>query len=70
MKPRRGPKWLHSAGKSSCLTLGFGDIAFREKDVVMMRKVTETITVEEDGELLFFCLPTMVLKSKKVQQRS
>lgn len=65
MKPQRGPKWQDSAGKSSCLTFGFGDIPFLEKDVVMMGKVTEIISVEEDGELLFFCLPTIVIKIEK-----
>lgn len=30
-----------------------------------MGKVTEIMNVEEDGELLFFCLPTMVIKIEK-----
>lgn len=35
-----------------------------------MGKNTKIISVEEDGELLFFCLPTIVIKIEKVEQRS
>lgn len=44
---------------------GFGDTPFLEKDIIMMEKVAEIISVEEgDGELLFSCLSAMIVEIK------
>lgn len=44
---------------------GFGGTSFLEKNIIMMGKVAEIISVEESGKLLFSCLPTMVMEIKR-----